>query len=102
MAREPKHSDKPRLSGISRRDFIKIAAAAGLLTGCSSAQQPAASPTSVPTDTPPATSTPAPTATNTPIAAARWQDIIKIYPEVPSKVVHTHHAGVWDGNSADA
>jgi hypothetical protein len=99
MTREPKHSDKPRLPGISRRDFIKIATAAGLLTGCSSAQQPAASPTSVPTDTPQATATSAPTATNTPVAAARRPDIIKIYPDVPSKVVHTHHAGVWDGEA---
>jgi hypothetical protein len=24
-------------------------------------------------------------------------DVIKMYPDVPSKVVHTHHAGVWDG-----
>jgi hypothetical protein len=84
---------------VTRRHFLKIAAAAGLLTGCSSAQQPAVLPTSLPTDTPQATPTPAPTATNTPSAAARRPDVIKIYPEVPSKVAHTHHAGVWDGET---
>ena len=81
---------------ITRRHFLRMAAAAGVLAGCSSAQQPTASPTSAPTNTPQPTPSPAPTATNTPLAAARQQDIIKMYPDVPSKVVHTHHASVWN------
>jgi hypothetical protein len=30
---------------------------------------------------------------------SRRPDIIKMHPEVPSKVVHTHHAGVWAGDT---
>src|SRR5512137_1905506 len=37
---------------ISRRQFVKLAAAAGLLSGCGAAQTPAAAPTSTPTSIP--------------------------------------------------
>ena len=58
---------------ISRRDFIKLAAAAGLLAGCSAIRQLGAAPT------------------------PSREEIIKIYPDVPSKVVHARHAGAWEG-----
>ena len=41
--------------------------------------------------------TTAPTATPLPTTTVRRPDIIKMYPDAPSKVVHTHHTGVWDG-----
>jgi hypothetical protein len=123
-------------SHISRRDFLKLAAAAGLLAGCSIVEQPAGasspSPTStpLPTDTPIPTETPAPTDTlvlptdiplptatplpvNTPLptntptpmadptvsAAARRAEIIKFYPDMPSKVVWADHPDVWNGET---
>jgi len=71
---------------ISRRDFIKVAAAAGLLTGCSPAlQQETALASTVP---------PAPTDTPVP-AVAPPQPLQK----APGRVVRTHHAGVWDGDA---
>jgi len=63
------HSLRPR--GISRREFLKLAAAAGLLAGC----RPTVSP------------------------ADRRAEIMKIYPDVPSKVVRARHAGVWNGDA---
>jgi hypothetical protein len=105
---------------ITRRHFLRIAAA-GVLAGCSPAQQPTAIPTSAPTDTPRNLPTPAPTATAAPVAGIEAEptvlpeptpvptatdtqvattdrpDVIKMYPDVPSKVIHTHHAGVWNG-----
>lgn len=56
-------------------------------------------PTSPPTATPtvPPTATPSPTAT--PAPTAYRPAAIKIYPDGPSRVVHTHHAGVWDGEN---
>ena len=106
-----------RSKNLSRRDFLKIAAV-GLLAGCSPTQAPPVTPeaagttqapaaTVAPTDTPASaptnTPTPAPTrpptATFTPLPAVtlRKPEIIKQYPEKPSTVVHTHHAGVWSG-----
>jgi hypothetical protein len=73
--------------GMSRRDFLGLAAMAALLSGCSSAQ------TAVPTPTATPTQTITPTAT----AAPQLPEIVKFYPEAPSRVVRTHHAGVWDG-----
>jgi hypothetical protein len=104
---------------ISRRDFIKLATAAGLLASCSTNEQQSISmPTDNPTDTPipspappdtpvPPTNTPLPTttpppkptATPMPTVVSRRPDIIKMYPDAPSKVVHTHHAGVWNGDN---
>jgi hypothetical protein len=76
---------------ISRRDFLKVVTvtgAAGLLAGCR--------PASLPTATPPS---PTPTAD---ASIVRRPEIIKVYPDVlKSKVVHTHHAGVWTGAPQD-
>lgn len=72
--------DSPRPQGISRREFIKLAAMAGLLAGCGPIEQLGAKPTSTPAATPTPTKAPPPT------------------PSVPNKVVHTHHAGVWNGD----
>ncbi len=62
---------------------------------------PAPSPTPKPTNTP--APTPAPTETAVPAAPAasvRREDIVKIYPDAPSRVVRVRHAGVWK-ESAD-
>jgi hypothetical protein len=91
--------------GVSRREFIKLATAAGLLAGCSSTQQQDAAPTSTPTNVPTNTPTSVPTNTPTsvptvapaPTVVIRRPEIIKTYPDVPSKVVHARHAGAWDG-----
>ncbi len=47
MTRAHKCNDVVRSRGISRRDFLKLAAAAGLLAGCRSTQQLAVTPTLV-------------------------------------------------------
>jgi len=54
-------------------------------------------PTDTPAPTPAPTETAEPTAspTFTPAASARRSDIVKIYPDVPSRVVRVRHAGVW-------
>jgi hypothetical protein len=102
------HNSTKSSHGISRRRFLGLAAA-GLLASCSPAEQPVAAPTSAPPDTPtptpapPATPTSAPPATPTSAPAAALAttgrpDVIKFYPDVPSKVVYTHHAGVWNGD----
>jgi hypothetical protein len=98
-----------RPKGMSRRRFLKLAAATGLLAGCAPSPEPTATPTVPPTATlpPVPTSTPtrAPTATPTvaptptPSVAIRRPEAIQAYPDVPSKVVRTHHAGVWDGEN---
>ncbi len=114
-------SDDPPPRRISRREFVKFLAAAGLLAGCGPAQTPipptprptdapAPQPTTQPTDLPP-TATPTsvptspPTATPLPTLAPRpnnippWPEIVRFYPEGLSRVVHTRHAGVWDGEN---
>ncbi len=106
---------------ISRRQFIKLAAASSLLAGCSPAAQTVSAPTSTPTTPPVATDTPVPVATDTPVpmattpplpsptstptgapvavsAATGPPDVIKFFPDRPSQVVQTHHAGVWQGD----
>jgi len=111
MTREPNRREAcPR--AISRRAFLRLAAMAGLLAGCRPLERlvtpvpsevegptgtPTPTPTRAPTVTPTATPTAAPTAT--PTVAVRRPEIIQFYPEGPSKVVHTHHAGVWDGDA---
>ncbi len=47
MTRARKHNQVTRSRGISRRDFLKLAAAAGLLAGCRPAQQLTGAPTLV-------------------------------------------------------
>lgn len=104
-----------RSLGISRRVFIKLAAAAGVLAGCSPIPRriaaltdapadtpiPTATPTSIPAVTPSPIDTPAstgtPTVTRIPSMQVRRPEIIRCYPDTPSKVVYTHHGGVWNG-----
>jgi hypothetical protein len=75
---------------LSRRGFIKVAAAMSFLAGCRAANpQPTPTPATLPTNT----STPQSTTTRgpspTPTVSQRGPDEL-------SKVVHTHHAGVWN------
>ncbi len=82
---------------ISRRRFLKLAAAASLLAGCSPVVQQSAAPASVA----PGTSPPPPTPTSVPTAVSVTTgrpDILKFYPEISSQVVQTQHAGVWNGD----
>jgi hypothetical protein len=98
---------------ISRRRFLKLAAATGLLVGCNAAEQAAVAPTAAPSNTPvpakPATLAPTGMAADTPIPPAAPTSppptltsvpaaTIKFYPDAPSQVIHTHHAGVWQGD----
>jgi uncharacterized protein (DUF362 family) len=67
-----------KMKKLTRRDFLKLsgaAAAAGLLAGSSGCAvlKPSVS----------------------------REDVLKFYPDAPSKVVHTHHAGVWTGTPTD-
>jgi hypothetical protein len=98
MTQEYNHNDSLCPQGLSRRDFLRLAAMAGLLAGCRPTPQPEATPTRSPTSTSPPAPTAAPTAepTATPTAAPTATPTIAP-PAEPSKVVHTHHAGVWDG-----
>ena len=55
---------------LTRRQFIKLSgtvAAAGLLAGCGVASKPSVS----------------------------REEVLRFHPDVASKVVHTHHTGVW-------
>jgi hypothetical protein len=90
---------------ISRRRFLQLAAATGLLAGCSAAEPAGVAPTAAPGATPvlaeSATDTSIPPAAPTPALPASpsspW-DLIKFYPDSPSQVIHTHHAGAWQGD----
>jgi uncharacterized protein (DUF362 family) len=96
---------------ISRREFLKLAAAGtvGVLTGCSPASPPSPTAVSPPTDlpvptdkpaptsAPAATETPEPTATPEPAVDVGRPDTIKTYLNALGKVIRTHHSGVWDG-----
>ncbi len=108
---KPTYRDVPlRPRGFSRREFLRLAAMAGLLAGCRSAQQLTATPTALSTATAPPTATPtvmptaAPTATQ-PVepTATPTAEPTATSTAVPSagtsKVVHTHHTGVWDGDT---
>ena len=81
---------------ISRRQFLSLVATGALAAACGQAQ-PSAAPTSVPANTPPPADTPTSAPTAAPAAPGR-PDVIKFYPAVPSKVVQTHHTGVWQGD----
>ncbi len=92
---------------LTRRDFLRMSAiglgglAAGpLLSACS---QNTESATTVPTASSTATAT-IPPATSTSTATAMLASgsrpvIMKFYPEGPSKVIQTHHPGVWSGKN---
>jgi hypothetical protein len=101
---------------MSRRKFVKLAAMAGLLAGCRPLKEvvtpvlsevegptstPASTPTRALTNTPTTVPTATPTSapTDTPATTVRRPEIIKFYPDVPSKIVHTHHAGAWDSDA---
>ncbi len=80
------HEKAPR--SISRREFLRLAAMAGLLAGCGPIAQSA-----VPTDTP------GPKSTQASVLAGeiRRPEIIKMYPDVSSTVIHARHSRVWSG-----
>lgn len=110
LASEERDHSNRRPQGISRREFIKLAAVVGLqstalaaLAGCGPTQQAVVTPTAAPTARPQPTLTPTPAHTPTPIPppseTARRPAVIKVYPEVPSRVVRAHHADVWDGEN---
>jgi hypothetical protein len=82
-------SDHPQ---FNRRQFFKVTAAGtvGLLAGCRSASTPSPTPTT-------AALTATPTAAAT--ASAGRPAVLRMYPEVPSTVVHAAHAGVWEGST---
>ena len=112
------------MSRLTRRQFLKVSSAvAGVaLAGAACGPQPAPTPLSgaqaaaipptvAPTATPsPLPPTPAPTITSSPlpptpvpsstpaapaVISGQRPEIIKFYPDGPSRVVQTHHAGVW-------
>ena len=58
--------------------------------------EPGVAPTTTPTTAPESSPTSAITSTASPVQRS---DIIQYYPSVPSRVVHTHHQGVWDGDT---
>ena len=97
-------------SSLSRRHFLRLTAvglgtlAGGpLLSACSpipaistATPGPAATATAIATAAPSPTATQAATATARVTAARSTRpEIIKFFPTVPSKVIQTHHAGVW-------
>lgn len=111
---------------LTRKEFLRLALVAGggaLLSACSKALQPTqpaspavivtstpkseASATALPTDPPAASPISASTptalpATPAPLASGvRRPEIIRFYPQVSSRVVHTHLPGVWQGNQLD-
>jgi hypothetical protein len=77
--------------GISRRQFMQLSAVgagAGVLAGCQAA--PATGTPIPPTLTPDATA-----------AAVQRLEVMRKYPDVPSRVVHTAGKGVWNGDALD-
>ena len=77
---------------------------AGLLAGCRPVERvatPVLSELEGPTSTPPPTSAPTPMPTPAPTATPLppRSELIRFYPDGPSKVVYTRHAGVWDGET---
>jgi hypothetical protein len=107
------------MATLSRKEFLRLAAlGVGTLVGgrfmaaCEALVTPSATtqaPGNAPATSPapadvPATITTAPVASPTPTNPAtpkpiRRSDIIKFFPAVPSRVVHTHHRGIWDGDT---
>jgi len=104
MDAQKKSVDSRPTRRISRRRFLKLAAAAGILTGCRAGPIPTSVPTQAPSATSEPTATVAPTEMPEPSSSPRRPEIIQFYPDVPSKVIHARHAGVWAGEelAADA
>jgi hypothetical protein len=92
-----------RSSGISRRQFLGLTAAAGLLAACRPPAQPASAPAPTLTATAnPSAQPPLETATAIPTATSKavWRPpLVKIYPDGPSKIVRVRHSGVWSGDT---
>jgi hypothetical protein len=101
-------------SCLSRRDFLRLSAlglgglAAGpLISACNqNVVNATAAPmvTAAPSPFPSPSATVVATATATPaapatLASSPLPEIIKFYPSVPSRVVQTHHSGVWSGKT---
>jgi hypothetical protein len=102
------------MAGLTRKEFLRLAglalgAVAGgrFLGGCGELPAPAATtkatanlpnhdtvPTGIPSETPVATQISFTPSSTQPLRRA---DIVKFYPTAPSRVVHTHLHGVWDG-----
>jgi uncharacterized protein (DUF362 family) len=97
VVRDWDHKKADDSQRISRRRFVQLAAA-GLLAGCSPSSDPAPTPpaTETATQPPEPTATQAPTDVPAPAPPVRRPEIIRFHPEVPSKVVHAQHGGVWD------
>jgi hypothetical protein len=93
MSKTIKHNNRFYPRPTLRRELLRLAAGTDLLAGCASVPQPLPTPTEEPI------STLAPTLTlaRPPIPICR-PEIIRFYPDAPSKVVRTHHAGVWSGD----
>ncbi len=103
------------MAALTRKEFLHLAAlgigavlSGRFLAGCDAtsalpvtAQPPtrissiSPAPSEIPTDTPNTTPESTISATPQPI---RRSDIIRFYPTIPSRVVHTHHRGAWDGD----
>ena len=95
---------------LSRREFLRLSAiglgtlaGSRLLSACSPApvsvtSAPVLTANPVPTAAPAATAMtlPVPTAT---LAARPLPEIIKFFPTVPSRVIQTHHTGVWSNQT---
>src|SRR5512141_423448 len=88
-------------TSVSRRDFLRVTAAAAsaaaagpLLAACQSA-------TAVPTPTATATATALPPTITPAPASGNMPELVKFYPAVPSRVVRTHHAGAWTDPAAE-
>ncbi len=106
MTKENDCNDNSPLPGMSRRNFIMLAAA-GLLAGCSPQPQPTATsappttatsaPTAVPDDT--LAPTDAPTSEPTAEPAPTSPPTAEPPPDPLGRVVQVHHAGVWDGDN---
>ena len=86
-------------SSLSRGDFLRVAAVGlgtlvggRLISGCGPAPATEAEPTASATAGTTPTATAMATATRT---KAPRPEIIKFFPDGPSKVIQTHHAGVW-------
>jgi len=88
---------------LTRKEFLRLAAAGlGTLVGGPSLSACAPAPPPAPTPLPSPTSPPAvaPAVASTPsVPTLRRPDVIKIGSAGKSAVVHTHHAGVWDGKN---
>ena len=91
-------------SPLSRRDFLRLSAiglgsiAGGrILAACSPLANPA---TALSTATAAMATASATTAATAAVAAgSSLPEILKFYPAVPSRVIQTHHSGVWSNKS---